>query len=165
MNITILPMNNKTSLLHFLKPGIPKRYLLFIAALAWTFAGSILLYRGYVMMLLYPEILWTKISISVIIGIGFFILVFSKISLKHTIRIVNLKPERPCLFSFFNWQSYIMMAIMITVGITLRTSDIISPKYLSFFYIIMGTPLFLSAFRFYFFAIFYEKAENKILKK
>jgi hypothetical protein len=158
-------MDNKTSLLQFLKPGIPKRYLLFIAALAWTFAGSILLYRGYLMMILYPENFSIKVIISVLIGIVFFILVFSKISLNHTIRIVNLTSERPCLFSFFNWQSYIMMAIMMSVGITLRTSGIISPKYLSFFYIIMGTPLFLSAFRFYFFGIFYEKAENRIIKK
>ena len=155
-------MNKNSTIFQILKPGIPKRYLLFVAALVWTFAGGMLLYRGFYMLELYPQRIWIKISGSIIAGIVFFVFMFSGISVKHSLRIVNLKHERPCLFSFFNWKSYLMMAIMMTFGVTLRTTGIISPKYLSVFYIAMGTPLFLSAFRFYYFGIFYQKAVNKL---
>jgi hypothetical protein len=55
-----------------------------------------------------------------------------------------------------------MMAIMMSFGITLRMTGFVSPKYLSVFYIAMGTPLFLSAFRFYYFGLFYQKAVKKL---
>ena len=149
------------SILQILKPGIPKRYLLFIAALVWTFAGGMLLFRGFSMLQLFPEMYWLKTAGSVIAGIFFYKLLFSKISLKHTLRIVGLKNDRPCVFSFFNWKSYCMMGGMISVGIILRITGIVSLKYLSPFYITMGTPLFLSAFRFYYFGINYQHAMKK----
>ena len=155
-------MNKNSSIYQILKPGIPKRYLLFVAALVWTFAGGMLLYRGLSMLELYPQMIWLKIMGSIIAGIVFFVFMFSNISLKHSLRIVNLKLDRPCLFSFFNWRSYLMMAIMMTFGITLRMTGIVSPKYLSVFYIAMGTPLFMSAFRFYYFGIFYQNAIKKL---
>jgi len=144
------------TILQTFKPGIPKRYLLFVAALVWTFAGGMLLFRGFSMFMLFPEMFWLKITGSFIAGI-----IFSDISLKHTLRIIGLKQERPCLFSFFNWKSYLMMGGMISFGIILRISGIVSVKYLSLFYITMGTPLFLSAFRFYYYGINYQHAVKK----
>jgi len=47
------------------------------------------------------------------------------------------------------------------LGITLRITGFVSPIYLSLFYIAMGTPLFMSAFRFYFYGIFYQNAVKK----
>jgi len=46
-----------------------------------------------------------------------------------------------------------MMTVMMTVGITLRLSGIVPITWLSLFYISMGTPLFISAVRFYIYAI------------
>ena len=140
-------------ILQTLKPGIPKRYLLLVAGIVWTFAGSMLLFRGFGLLMLYPHMLWLKISASLSAGIVFYLMLFSKISLKHTLRIINLKSERPCFFSFFNWQSYLMMVVMISSGIALRLSGVMSPEHLSLFYIAMGTPLFLSALRFYYYGI------------
>jgi len=42
-----------------------------------------------------------------------------------------------------------MMAIMITGGITLRKLDIINHEILYTFYLTMGIPLLVSAFRFF----------------
>lgn len=157
----IQQMSKSNTFIQALKPGIPKRYLIFVAALLWSFAGGMLLFRGFSMLLPDMELLWVKITGSFIGGLIFFVYIFSNISLKHILRIVNLESERPCIFSVFNWRSYLMMAIMISFGITLRMTEIIPLKYLSFFYIFMGTPLFLSAFRFYYYGIYYQKAVKK----
>ena len=145
-----------------LHPKVPKRYLLFVIAFVWTFAGGMLLYRGFSMLMISPEMIWIKIAGSFIFGIVFYRILFARISLKHTHRIVNLKNERPGFFLFFSKQSYIMMAVMISFGITLRTTGIISPNYLSLFYISMGTPISLSAFRFYYYFINYKEALIKL---
>jgi len=149
------------NLLESLKPSIPRRYLLFVAGVVWIFAGGILLYKGISLFRIYRDLLWLKIMISIIGGGLFYLLLFSKISLKHAWRIINLKNENPCVFSFFNIRSYIMMAIMITSGIILRKSGIISPEYLSVLYVTMGIPLFLSALRFFYYEIYYRTVIHK----
>lgn len=149
------------NLLESLKPSIPRRYLLFVAGVVWTLAGGMLLYKGISLFRIYRELLWLKIMISIIGGGLFYLLLFSKISLKHAWRIINLKNENPCVFSFFNIRSYIMMAIMITSGIILRKSGIISPEYLSVLYVTMGIPLFLSALRFFYYEIYYRTVIHK----
>jgi len=138
-----------------LKPELPRRYLLFIAALVWTFAGGMLLYKGSMLFLQNYHFFWLRLIGSAIGGIMFYILLFSKISFKHTRRIVNLKNDNPCAFSFFDIKSYILMTVMITSGIMLRKSGLLAQEYLSVLYITMGIPLFLSAFRFYYYGIFY----------
>lgn len=149
------------NLLESLKPSIPRRYLLFVAGVVWTLAGGMLLYKGISLFRIYRELLWLKIMISIIGGGLFYLLLFSKISLKHAWRIINLKNENPCVFSFFNIRSYIMMAIMISSGIILRKSGIISPEYLSVLYVTMGIPLFLSALRFFYYEIYYRTVIHK----
>ena len=143
-----------------LKPKLPKRYLLFLAAVVWTFAGGMLLFKGAAFMRDVKDYVWLRILISAIGGALFYVVLFSKISIKHTRRILNLKSESPCLFSFFSIKSYILMAIMITSGILLRKSGIIGMGYLSVIYLTMGIPLFLSAFRFYYFGIYFNSVKN-----
>ena len=147
-----------------LKPKIFKRYLFFIAAFAWTFAGGMLLFKGISLFYNIKDFFLLKILISTIGGVLFYFVLFSKISLKHTRRIMELKNDYPCLFSFFGIKSYVLMAIMITSGILLRKSELLSLEYLSLFYIFMGIPLFLSCLRFYYYGIFYYKLINKSQK-
>jgi hypothetical protein len=126
-----------------------------MAALVWTFAGSILLFRGILLFMDDDYLIWIRLTISIIAGILFYLLIFSNISRKHTGRISGMKLEKSCLFSFFNIKSYILMSLMITAGILLRKSGILPPVYLSEFYFMMGIPLFISSFRFYYaFAVY-----------
>ena len=151
-------MTDRKIFLHKLKPGIPKRALLFLAGAVWTFAGGMLLWRGAFMLMDAHEFLWLKILISAVAGGLFYYFLFDRISLKHSSRIQNLPHERPCAFSFFNWKSYLMMGLMITMGITLRSTGIVPTKYLAPMYITMGIPLAISALRFYKHGIhFYKK--------
>jgi hypothetical protein len=139
-----------------IKPAVPKRVLLFIAAMVWTFAGSMLLFKGFRMLDTTSTFLWLQLILTLAGGIVFFWKMFSKISLKHTNRILNLKEARPCLFSFFNFRSYLLMTLMITMGITLRRTGWVAPGHLAFLYLTMSVPLLLSSIRFYYTGIYYH---------
>jgi len=130
-------------------PRVSKHYLILVAALVWTLAGGMLLFRGFTINNPLP-INWKKeLLFCIAAGLLFFRLLFNQISAKHVLRIKNLPIERPVVFSFFNMRSYLMMFSMISLGIILRKSGIVSPEYLSIMYVTMGIPLLMSSFRFY----------------
>lgn len=132
-----------------LKPSVPKRYLLFVAGVVWLFAGSMLLTKGIGMLKPYPDEIWWKLFLSIPLGIAFYKFMFSKIFLKHSTRIINITHKRPCLFSFFNLRAYFMMGFMIGMGVFLRTSHLVSFRYLSILYVTMAVPLLISAVMFF----------------
>jgi hypothetical protein len=141
--------------IQLLTPRIARRYLYLVAAIVWTFAGTMLLFRGILLFMEDEYLIWIRLTFSIIAGFLFYRLLFSNISRKHTSRIAGMQLEKPCLFSFFNARSYILMSLMITAGITLRKSGILPPVYLSVIYVTMGIPLFISSFRFYYaFAVY-----------
>jgi len=140
-----------------LKPGVPKRLLLFIAAALWTFAGSMLMFKGYKMLDTTTRLLGLKLVVALAGGILFYLRLFSKLSLKHTLRILKMKEAYPCAFSFFNFRSYLVMAFMISMGITLRTTGWIPLPYLAYLYLMMSVPLLLSSLRFYYTGFYYGK--------
>jgi len=132
------------------KPAVSRHNLLFIAGLAWTTAGGILMWRGLDYEMKHSPHLWLNILMGTVIGIPFYFILFAKISHKHIKRIKGLSIPYPCAFSFFNTRSYIMMMVMITSGILLRRVDAINKEYLFTFYIGMALPLLISAIRFYY---------------
>lgn len=129
--------------------SVSKRLLLLEAALVWTFAGTMLLFRGSDMLKASSGFSWPKIVGSVCCGLLFFVIVFSKISRKHVNRIKNLIGDQHLFYEFFNSRSYLMMIGMISTGIFLRTTLIVPLSALSLTYITMGIPLLLSSIRFY----------------
>lgn len=132
------------------KPGVPKRILLLAAALAWTTAGIMLGLRGTSFLLAHGDHLALRFTVAIVLGLVFFQVVFAKVSLKHLRRIHAIDLVRPCLFSFFDFRGYLMMALMISGGIGLRLSGLVDMKLLANFYVLMGTPLLVSALRFYY---------------
>ena len=142
-----------------LKPSVSRHNLLFIAGLAWTTAGGILMWRGLDYEIRHSAHLWLNILAGILIGIPFYVILFAKISMKHIKRIKGLSIPYPCAFSFFNFRSYIMMMGMITTGILLRKFDVVNREYLFTFYIGMALPLLASAFRFYYTWAFKKEME------
>jgi hypothetical protein len=138
------------SLMQKIKPSVSRHNLLFIAGLAWTTAGGILMWRGLDYEIRHSNHLWINILAGILIGIPFYVILFAKISMKHIKRIKGLSIPYPCAFSFFNLKSYLMMMMMITAGVFLRNLDIINREYLFTFYIGMALPLLISACRFYY---------------
>lgn len=142
------------------KPGVPKRYLLLIAGIVWTIAGSILFIKGSNYVLQFSHYKTFRFIIAIIFGISFYWILFTRISLKQINRIKAIDIIKPCLFSFFNFKSYILMALMISMGIILRKTNLINHDILYTFYIGMGIPLLLSAARFYFAWYKYDQVVN-----
>jgi len=131
-------------------PRVSKRYLILVAAMVWTFAGGMLLFRGFTTTHS-QETHWTiKVVFCIVGGLLFYRAMFDRISSKHVNRIKMMEIERPVIFSFFNLKSYLMMFSMITMGITLRLSGLVSPVHLAMVYVTMGIPLLMSSFRFYY---------------
>jgi hypothetical protein len=143
-------------LLEKIKPGVQKRTLLLIAACAWSIAGGILIFRSLLYLIGVNHNLSTEILIGIVLGGLFYILLFARISKKHINRITLIKIDNPCFFSFFNFRSYLLMTIMISGGITLRLSGLVNPEIIYTFFLCMGIPLLVSAWRF-----FYSYAKNK----
>ena len=137
------------NLLKSIKFSVSKRTLLIEAAIIWTFAGGMLLFRGSSMLEASSGFSWLKIIGCICVGLIFFVLIFLKISRKHVHRIVNLKESRHQFYEFFNSRSYLMMFGMISLGVFLRKTSIVPLASLSLAYITMGIPLLLSSFRFY----------------
>jgi hypothetical protein len=130
-----------------LTPRISRHHLLLIASCVWLLAGGILVWRSF--SYFEPVAGWPwKLLLAVVGGLFFFRGMFLRISGKHILRIQTMQNERPCLFSFFNLRSYGIMAVMITGGVLLRISHLLSNQYLSLFYLFMSIPLLLSSVRF-----------------
>ena len=136
-----------------LKPSVSKHNLLLIAGIAWTTAGGILSGSGLSYVIRFSHQPTPRILLALVLGGIFYVLLFAKISRKHIKRIHGLQIPYPCAFSFFNIRGYLMMTIMISAGIILRSLEIFNKDYLYTFYITMGVPLLISAFRFYYFWI------------
>ncbi|HLO90053.1 MAG TPA: hypothetical protein VK172_02700 [Lentimicrobium sp.] len=56
--------------------------------------------------------------------------------------------DRPSLFTMFSGKSYLLIAFMITMGITLKKLDIIPLNFFSMFLGSLGLSLFTSALNF-----------------
>ena len=132
------------------KPSVSRRSLLMIAGCVWTIAGGILITRALIQLIIMRHYLILELFLGLVFGIAFYLVLFSKISKKHIDRIQLIKVDDPCFFSFFNFRSYFLMIIMITGGITLRKLNVINPDILWTFYLTMGIPLLISAYRFYY---------------
>lgn len=148
-------------LLRLLKPVTSRRGLLFIAAIVWTFAGVMLFTRGMLMMGIDRDFYQLRLAGSLIGGVLFYLILFTRISKKHVTRIIQQTNDRPSVFSFFDAKGYVMMVGMISLGVFLRTSGIVAPFYLSILYVTMGIPLFISSLRFYYSAINYHSIVRK----
>ncbi|MCX6272652.1 MAG: hypothetical protein NTU44_15820 [Bacteroidetes bacterium] len=129
------------------KPSVGKKTLLFIAGILWMLAGCILLFRGIFHLINDHYYLLISLSGGAVGGILFYRLVFARVSNKYIRRILHLENDRPCVFSFFSWKSYLIMAFMISMGIFLG-KRFLPPHELHVFFVIMSIPLITSGLRF-----------------
>ena len=143
--------------LSILKPGIPKRGLLFAAAFVWGFVSFRLLSMGVAKILENTPLWWAYVAGGALLSIPFFKFVFLEISKKHIKRMLSTKSQRPCLFSFFDIKGYLVMAFMITLGIFSQRIKAIPAFYLGTFFISLGLALLFSSLCFLFSGIHYKQ--------
>lgn len=136
------------SVLQRFKPGVPRYVLFHVAGAVWGAAAGFLCIRGaeYGMNGSLPAL--PSLLLGIAAGASFYRFLFFRISTKHINRIRSLQHPRPCVFSFLDWRGYILMGLMITTGVFLRTAGIAPLSLLAVLYLGMGTPLAISAVRF-----------------
>lgn len=129
------------------KPAIHKKILIVIAGAIWCCVGIMLSLMAVKWLYIYKGNIWFFAIPGFIAALVIHHFGFLRIVNKNLGRISGL-PERPCIFSFISWKSYLIIIIMIAMGITLRHSPI--PKqYLSVIYLGIGLALFLSSIRYF----------------
>ncbi len=143
------------------EPAVPKFYHYSIAGLMWIGVGAMLIiFASEWLFDATDQPLWL-IILMILSGIVLASLIyffgFSKIVEKNIKRIVS-KPEKFCVFGFISWSSYLIILIMVTLGILLRSSPI--PKhFLAALYIGIGGGLVLSSSGY--FITIYQSIKNK----
>ena len=129
---------------------VSKRTLLLIAGLVWLAAGVNILRIG--LKALIPLFsggtgrLLLALGLAVVICAAFS-LMFHRIVVKHTARILSYETKQPA-YRFFDTKSYILMAFMMTLGITLRRSGFVAEYFFTWFYTGLGTALSIAGIRF-----------------
>ena len=130
------------------KPGVERRYLLAMAGGMWLGVGILLLSFSYAWLHSLPAswmVFLGGCGITAALIISRF--GFLKIVDKNVRRIIPME-GKPCAFAFMSWKSYILVAIMVGMGITIRRSSFPKP-YLSVLYTGIGLALILSSVRYW----------------
>jgi len=140
---------------------VPKQWLFGIAGIVWTGVGLMLCIRAIVWLETFSFSLDLFFELAgIAAAIVLYLYVFSKLVKRNIDRIAAM-PPRVNPLAFMALRGYIMIALMITIGILLRSSSI--PKYyLSIPYTMMGTMLLIGSYRFYveFFALRVQQEET-----
>ena len=127
---------------------IKKENLLLLASIVWLIAGFNVLnigietYQGFTQPI--------NMLASIIIGIIFWFMVFYKLTVKHTKRIMNYTEEKQLFIHFFDVKSFIIMAVMISGGVVIRLFHVLPNRFIAVFYSGLGAALFLAGVLFSF---------------
>ena len=122
---------------------VDKINLLAIAALVWTVAGVNILRIGLESYAV-GHVSVLNVVLSVVVGSVFWFFVFSRLTAKHTKRIVGSEERRQYFWKFFDLRSFVMM----TGGILIRTLSLAPTVFIAVFYTGLGTALTLAGLLF-----------------
>lgn len=125
---------------------IKNKYLLLIAAIVWLIAGFNVLKIGVETYLNYVTVI--NLLLSLVVFLAFWIMVFSKLVKKHTLRISSYESEKQWFYLFFDLKSFIIMAIMMTMGIVIRYYALLPDVFIAVFYTGLGSALALAGILF-----------------
>lgn len=123
---------------------VTKEVLLGIAGLVWCAAGFNIVRIG---VSAYGEqsgalLIAGLIAGSVAVFLVFWTRIFSKLLGKHTDRIVGYGDARQPFWRFFDRQAFIIMAVMMAAGISLRAFSLVPSWFIASFYTGLGVALF-----------------------
>jgi len=120
-----------------------------LSAFLWSFFGVDMNFVASKWLVYFEnEVKINLIIIGVLLGLSMAIFLFSKIVKRNILRIKSL-PERSNILLFQSLKSYILIAFMISLGITMRKSGLVPDYILCPMYITIGVALFTSSFIYY----------------
>jgi len=133
-----------------LNPVVDKKYLYGIAGLMWSGVGLMLMTLAFGWL---SAIDVGRETVFAFLGAAIAVVAyrfgFLHLAHKNINRISRMNVQKVCVFAFQKWRSYILIAVMIALGITLRKYSGIPKPYLAIVYIGMGGALFFSSMHYY----------------
>jgi hypothetical protein len=129
------------------RPAARNSSLIFLSGIVWICVGIMLLIYAFSWLSMAPNInIYFFLCSGVILALLVHHFGFLKIVNINLKRILQTN-DKKCLFSFIALKSYLIIAVMITLGAILRHS-VIPKRYLSILYIGIGLALILSSVRY-----------------
>ena len=126
---------------------IRRAYSYVIAVAIWGIPGINITVKGFrTYMLMNPDDLWWLMLITVAVSIFFFI-IFHRVVRKYSERIASL-PDSVMIWQIFPPKGWILLAIMMGLGITLKHIPDVPMSFTASFYSGLGPMLIVSALRF-----------------
>ncbi len=141
-------MNSKlSSILVRYNPAVANHWLIALAGTTWAGVGVLLCRYSYGWL---SPIDRGRSVLFALGGIVIALIVYrygmSKIAAKNLDRLTSVEGKK-CVFGFLTWKSYANIALMVTMGVTLRHSAL--PKdYLSLVYTSMGGSLLFGSIQY-----------------
>lgn len=127
---------------------VRKIHLLAVNGLLWTAIGTKIAVTGVVNYLkTEPGKLGWMIPLSLLVFTGFFMM-FTGIVRKDSERIHALPGPREPIYKTFSLKGYLIIAFMITLGITLKYIPGIPLSFFAWFYLGLGAGLLSAGIRF-----------------
>ena len=126
---------------------IATRHLILFNGLLWSAIGIKILLTGISYYLRLPEIHWWYYLLSVLVFTGFYVM-FTGIVRKYAERIEAMPEPKTSIFKTFSIKGYIIIAFMITLGITLKRIPQVPDSFIAWFYCGLGPGLLSAGIRF-----------------
>ncbi len=131
-----------------LRPAVSRTWLIVTAGLMWSVVGLMLCRLAYHWL---AAIRWRWFAPLELLGIVLALMAhqfcFSRIARKNIARL-SLLTDKTCILAFQRWKSYLLIALMITLGIVLRNPAVPKP-HLAVLYTTIGGALLLGSLQYY----------------
>jgi hypothetical protein len=131
------------------KIAVHKNWLLIASGILWSGVGILLinLAARWLMLIQGLPLVFSVIG-GLVLGSAIAFFGFRHIALKNISRIEAYQ-DKVCFFAFQRWQSYFLILVMMSMGIFLRTTNVLPKPYLATLYIGIGMALFSCSFLYY----------------
>ncbi len=136
--VAVAPEGEAASFAHRFMPRGTARVQLVLAAIVWLVGASILFARGVGYLMQSHWAAWL-VALALVLGVVKGHLILDRVARKAVIRI-RMRGRERCLFGFFSWKTWLLIAVMMGSGIALRRSGT-SPEILGVIYMAVGTAL------------------------
>ena len=130
-----------------MKYGVSRKTLLMTAGIVWLIAGANILRIGITCWVNYKAYWLFKVCEASLIFLLFFGFIFHRLYRKHTGRI-SQKEDKNCPFAFFDTKGWIIMAFMITFGVSARRFQLLPESFIAVFYTGLSLALMGTGIRF-----------------
>ena len=129
------------------KPGVKRRWLIFLAGIAWFGVGVLLIDKAYIRYQSEHFNIFLFISSGFLFSLIIHHFRFLRIADKNLKRILEMEGLH-CIFGFIKWQSYVLILVMISFGIIMRKAH--TPiVYMAILYLTIGLALIFSSVRYF----------------